>query len=47
MGIGTLYRNFPTREDLLNAVYVGEVEQLREAARQAAELPPWEAGRRG
>ena len=43
MGIGTLYRNFPTREDLLNAVYVGEVEQLREAALQAAELPPWEA----
>jgi AcrR family transcriptional regulator len=43
VGIGTLYRNFPTRQELLNAVYLGEVEQLREAAHQAAELPPWEA----
>jgi AcrR family transcriptional regulator len=43
VGIGTLYRNFPTRQELLNAVYIGEVEQLRDAAHQAAELPPWEA----
>lgn len=43
VGIGTLYRNFPTRQELLNAVYLGEVEQLREAAQQAAELEPWPA----
>ena len=43
VGIGTLYRNFPTRQDLLEAVYVGEVEQLRQAAQEAAELPPWQA----
>jgi AcrR family transcriptional regulator len=43
VGIGTLYRNFPTRQDLLNAVYLGEVEQLREAAREAGKLEPWPA----
>ena len=43
VGIGTLYRNFPTRQDLLNAVYVGEVEQLRDAAHEAAQLEPWPA----
>ena len=43
VGIGTLYRNFPTRQDLLNAVYVGEVEQLRDAAHEAAQLQPWPA----
>jgi AcrR family transcriptional regulator len=43
VGIATLYRNFPTRQDLFEAVYLGEVEQLRQAAREAAQLPPWEA----
>src|SRR5579871_2940634 len=28
VGIGTLYRNFPNRQALLEAVYVGEVESL-------------------
>lgn len=28
VGIGTLYRHFPTREDLFQAVYRHEVEQL-------------------
>lgn len=32
VGIGTLYRNFPTREALILAVYWREVEQLGEAA---------------
>lgn len=32
VGIGTLYRNFPTREALLEAVYRREVERLAEAA---------------
>ncbi|MFI5634569.1 TetR/AcrR family transcriptional regulator [Streptomyces sp. NPDC051664] len=43
VGIGTLYRNFPTRQDLFDAVYVGEVEQLCQAAEEVADLPPWEA----
>ncbi len=43
VGIGTLYRNFPTRQDLLNAVYFGEIEELCIAAEEAADLPPWDA----
>jgi len=43
VGIGTLYRNFPTRQDLFDAVYVEEVDQLCRAADEAADLPPWEA----
>lgn len=43
VGIGTLYRNFPARQDLLEAVYVDEVDQLAEAAAAAGTLPPWEA----
>jgi AcrR family transcriptional regulator len=43
VGIGTLYRNFPTRQHLFEAVYVGEVEELCRSAEEAAQLPPWEA----
>nr|WP_246608154.1 TetR/AcrR family transcriptional regulator [Actinoplanes toevensis] len=43
VGIGTLYRNFPTRRDLFEAVYVEEVDQLSAAASAVASLPPWEA----
>ncbi|MDF5722006.1 MAG: TetR/AcrR family transcriptional regulator [Rhizonema sp. PD37] len=44
VGSGTLYRHFPTRENLLAAVYRSEVEKLAEAERQFAEtLPPIEA----
>jgi AcrR family transcriptional regulator len=43
VGIGTLYRNFPTRRDLFESVYIGEVEDLCTAARALAEAPPWEA----
>src|ERR1700686_5227588 len=43
VGIGTLYRNFPTRQDLLEAVYVEEVEALCRSATDLAGLPPWEA----
>ena len=32
VGIGTLYRHFPTREDLVVAAYQSEVEHLCEAA---------------
>jgi AcrR family transcriptional regulator len=43
VGIGTLYRNFPTRQDLFDSVYLGEVEELCRAAEEVADLPPWEA----
>ncbi|GAA1894325.1 TetR/AcrR family transcriptional regulator [Lapillicoccus jejuensis] len=42
VGIGTLYRNFPTRDDLIEAVYVGEVQAMVAAARDALAEPPWE-----
>jgi AcrR family transcriptional regulator len=43
VGIGTLYRHFPSRQALLEAVYVEEVEELCRSAADLAELPPWEA----
>jgi AcrR family transcriptional regulator len=43
VGIGTLYRHFPTRQALLEAVYVDEVTALCRSAADLAELPPWEA----
>jgi len=41
VGIGTLYRNFPTRDALIEAVYVAEVERLVEVAHEAAAGTPW------
>ena len=44
VGPGTLYRHFPTREELLKAVYRTEVEKLAAAARTfAVTMPPIEA----
>ncbi len=44
VGIGTLYRHFPTREALFEAVYRREVDQLAELAeRLANETEPVEA----
>lgn len=44
VGIGTLYRHFPTRLDLLEAVYREEVDGLAQAAdRLAPAYPPAEA----
>jgi AcrR family transcriptional regulator len=43
VGIGTLYRHFPTRQALFEAVYVDEVEAMARAATDLAELQPWEA----
>src|SRR2546430_2871563 len=42
VGIGTLYRHFPTRQNLLEAVYVEEVEAVSRSAQDMADLPPWE-----
>jgi AcrR family transcriptional regulator len=43
VGIGTLYRHFPTRQALLEAVYVDEFEAMARAATELEELPPWDA----
>ncbi|SIN08866.1 TetR/AcrR family transcriptional regulator [Micromonospora cremea] len=43
VGIGTLYRNFPSRRHLFEAVYVEEVRALSRSAEDLAELPPWDA----
>jgi AcrR family transcriptional regulator len=44
VGPGTLYRHFPTREELLVAVYRSEIEKLAAAERTLADtLPPVEA----
>ena len=44
IGAGTLYRHFPTRDALVEAVFRSEVEKLTAAGeRFAAELPPLEA----
>jgi AcrR family transcriptional regulator len=44
VGPGTLYRHFPTRDALIEAVYHTEVEKLAAAQRElSANLPPIEA----
>jgi AcrR family transcriptional regulator len=43
VGIGTLYRHFPTRQALLEAVYVDEVEEMSAKANQLGDLDPWDA----
>jgi AcrR family transcriptional regulator len=44
VGIGTLYRHFPTRDALIEDVYRSEVEKLAAAADKFAEtMPPIEA----
>lgn len=44
VGIGTLYRHFPTREDLVFATYRREVELLSQSAPElAAQMSPSEA----
>jgi AcrR family transcriptional regulator len=40
VGIGTLYRHFPSREAVVEAVYRREVEQLVEAVPQLLETSP-------
>jgi AcrR family transcriptional regulator len=44
VGAATLYRHFPTRDDLAEAVYVAEVDSLcRYSEELAATQEPWEA----
>ena len=43
VGIGTLYRHFPNRQALLEALYVDEVEEVCRSAAQFDGEEPWEA----
>jgi AcrR family transcriptional regulator len=44
VGVGTLYRHFPHRFDIVEAVYQDDVEELVRSAEQATEeLEPWDA----
>ena len=39
VAIGTLYRHFPTRQDLLEAVFLEETNELRAYAEELASAP--------
>ncbi|MCX4580207.1 TetR/AcrR family transcriptional regulator [Streptomyces sp. NBC_01571] len=43
VGIGTLYRNFPTRRHLFESVYADEVDALCRVAQDVAAQEPWAA----
>src|SRR3954465_786648 len=43
VGIGTLYRHFPNRQALLEAVYVDEVDGICRSAADLDATDPWEA----
>jgi AcrR family transcriptional regulator len=43
VGIGTLYRHFPNRQALVEALYVGEVDDICRSADALADADPWEA----
>ncbi|SDN11073.1 TetR/AcrR family transcriptional regulator [Streptomyces wuyuanensis] len=43
VGIGTLYRNFPTRRHLFESVYADEVNALCRVAEDVAAQEPWQA----
>jgi AcrR family transcriptional regulator len=43
VGIGTLYRHFPNRQALLEALYLEEVEEMCRSAADLDGSDPWEA----
>jgi AcrR family transcriptional regulator len=43
VGSGTLYRHFPTRDDLVAAVFAERMAENLAAAQATGELDPWEA----
>ncbi len=43
VGIGTLYRHFPNRQALLEALYVNEVEEVCRSAKELDGEDPWQA----
>jgi AcrR family transcriptional regulator len=45
VGIGTVYRHFPNRQALLEALYVNELEQVCQSAAELGVAEPWPAFR--
>ena len=43
VGIGTLYRHFPNRQALLEALYINEVEEVSRSAAELDDADPWHA----
>jgi AcrR family transcriptional regulator len=43
VGMATLYRNFPDRQSLLEALYLDNVRELARSADDLADLPPYDA----
>src|ERR1700739_3836749 len=43
VGIGTLYRHFPTRQALLETLYVNEVQEVTRSAAELEDADPWKA----
>jgi AcrR family transcriptional regulator len=43
VGIGTLYRHFPSRQALLEALYVTELDEVCRSAAELAATDPWDA----
>jgi AcrR family transcriptional regulator len=44
VGVGTVYRRFPDKEQLIDALFEARIEEIADAARAAADHPdPWEA----
>src|SRR5437879_1533599 len=44
VGVGTVYRRFPDKEQLIDALFEARVEEIADVARAAVETPdPWEA----
>ena len=43
VGIGTLYRHFPSRQALVEALYVNEVEDVSRSAAELQGADPWDA----
>lgn len=43
VGIGTLYRHFPNRQALIEALYADEVEELSRSAAGLEHADPWDA----
>jgi AcrR family transcriptional regulator len=42
VGVGTVYRRFPTKEDLVEALFVDRIEEVAALAEEAAKAPdPW------
>jgi AcrR family transcriptional regulator len=44
VGVGTVYRRFPDKEQLIDALFEDRIEEMADAARAAADVEdPWEA----